>query len=93
MAHGVLLDWDGTFAHFGTGLPLPGAVDTIRKMVKAGAVIVITTQRSDDRQIREVMLKYGIPIQDVLLNFPSPRLLINDQGAEAINRVTDQPWM
>jgi hypothetical protein len=93
MPHGVLLDWDGTFAHFGTGIPLPGAVATIRKMIAAGAVIVVTTQRSDDRQIRETMLKYSIPIQEVVLNFPSPRLLINDAGAEAINRTTDQPWM
>ncbi len=96
----VFLDLDGTFFQHGTNIPLPGAVATCRVWGSKGHVIIITTLRSslseDEEQYLESLIGKpwnlkGIPLT-FLTGIPSPRIVINDEGAHRVNHKTNTPW-
>jgi hypothetical protein len=85
------IDLDGTFFKFGTQDPLPGAPEEIKRLEAEGHTIVWTTMRfmGDQklghaptiRKFREL----GIKAETVIWESPSPRIVVNDDGALAIN--------
>ncbi len=85
------IDLDGTTFYFGTDNFLPNARENLLKLIQEGHQIVFTTQRDDARSARSVLKKSGIDCV-ILTGVQSPRIVINDAGAHAINHVTDAPW-
>lgn len=85
------VDLDGTTFYFGTNVPLPNALETLRKWQRAGHQIVFTTLRSDVSDVRKVLIKAGLNCL-ILTDIQSPRVIINDDGAKAVEHVIDAPW-
>ncbi len=86
------IDLDGTFFVFGTNSPLPGAVETVSALLRQGHQVIFTTQRGE-RTSAELALKQLLKISvPVIADVASPRIVINDFGAVAINHPTNAPW-
>jgi hydroxymethylpyrimidine pyrophosphatase-like HAD family hydrolase len=85
------VDLDGTTFYFGTNTPLPNALENLRAALKAGHQIIFTTLRADVADIRKVLKKAGLDCM-IVTGVQSPRIVINDDGAQAINHPTDAPW-
>jgi hydroxymethylpyrimidine pyrophosphatase-like HAD family hydrolase len=85
------VDLDGTTFYFGTNNPLPNALENLREWQHAGHQIIFTTLRGDVSDIREVLIKAGLNCL-ILTDIQSPRVVINDDGAKAINHQKDAPW-
>lgn len=91
------IDLDGTFFLFGTQEPVPGAVETVKRLEAEGHKIIWATMRimSDQklgytatiRKFRE----FGIKSETILWECPSPRIVVNDDGADAVNHVRNKP--
>lgn len=97
------IDIDGTIIRW-DGQPIRSAVKTINTWYDAGHHIVITTYRgdriSDDthnghfgkkntiKELETIGLKYHV----ILFDCPSPRIVINDTGAAAIEHPVDTEW-
>lgn len=95
------IDIDGTILHTETEEPLGNVVSIINKWYDEGHVIVLTTLRGDlfkfphrlSKGMTESMLRrIGLKYHHILYNCPSPRVVINDDGAEAINHETNKEW-
>ena len=86
------IDLDGTFFQFGTNIPLPGAVDIIRGLLAQNHQIIFTTRRSDTEDVRPIMKKLFNEDLPVIPNVQSPRIVINDDGAGAINHPVNSSW-
>ncbi len=85
------IDLDGTVFYHGTNNPLPGAIDLLRSIRAGGHQLIFTTQRSDASSAQEALSEKGI-LGLFVTGVESPRILINDQGAKAINHPTDSAW-
>jgi hypothetical protein len=98
-----LIDIDGTIIRWSDDQPVENAVETINKWYDAGHRIIIITNRGshlgDDaperfkekptlRRLYELGLKY----HEIIWNSPSPRIVINDDGAAAIDHPRDTRW-
>ena len=96
------IDIDGTIVDRSTQRPLENAVEIINSLYDAGNTIILTTLRGEDwkedsrfsventmKMLREIRIKY----HHILWDIPSPRILINDSGAVAINHEPDTPWI
>lgn len=96
------IDIDGTIVDRSTQQPLENAVEIINSLYDAGNTIILTTLRGEDwkedsrfsientmKMLREIRIKY----HHILWDIPSPRILINDSGAVAINHEPDAPWV
>jgi hypothetical protein len=91
------IDLDGTFFKFGTQDPLPDAPEAIRQLEEKGHKIVWATMRvmSDQklgytatiRRFREL----GIKSETIVWECPSPRVVVNDDGARAVNHPRNGP--
>lgn len=90
----IIADLDGTTFSWGTNTFVPGAYERLRQFYDAGNEIVFMTQRDPVWNIQspEPMLKQLFPNCVVLFGITSPRILINDAGAFAVNHKTDAPW-
>jgi ribonucleotide monophosphatase NagD (HAD superfamily) len=93
----IFVDIDGTTMEWGTENFLPGALDELRRFREAGHQIIFTTQRKqDDRdfnmaKLRELIALY-FPESTILYHVTSPRIVMNDAGAIAINHPRDGVW-
>jgi hydroxymethylpyrimidine pyrophosphatase-like HAD family hydrolase len=85
------IDLDGTIFRFGTEEFLPNARESLLKLLQDGHQIVFTTLRGDAVEARKVLRKAGLNCI-ILTGVQSPRVVINDSGAHAIDHVTDAPW-
>jgi hypothetical protein len=104
LAMSCFLDIDGTIVHTDTEEPLPGAVKAINELYEKGAMIVLTTLRGDgyaeagygvrfSRTNTIKMLKrIGLKYHHIIWNCPSPRIVINDDGAKAVNHPKNSAW-
>ncbi len=93
------IDIDGTIVRWSDRKPIPSAVKTINEWYNAGHRIVITTKRGDwgdmsfsEATTRKELEEIGLKYHDILFNCPSPRVVINDHGAAAINHPVDADW-
>lgn len=97
------IDIDGTIIRWSDEKPIESAVKTINAWYDAGHRIVLTTMRGDRisdgpdcrfsvkntlAELEEIGLKY----HDILWDCPSPRVVINDAGAGAIDHPKDDEW-
>lgn len=90
-----IFDLDGTLVSFETHEPLPGAVETVNRLYDEGHRIIFTTRRGDlefaghayySRQATYSMLRLNeFKYHDIIFDVPSPRIVINDAGAYAVN--------
>ena len=101
-ARGTLfIDIDGTIVDHGTDEPLPGAVEKINEAYDRGYMIVLTTLRGSGwamqskyscpetlRLLKAIGLKYN----EIIWNCPRHRILINDEGAAAIQHPANGSW-
>lgn len=85
------VDLDGTTFYFGTNTPLPNALDNLRKAVNDGHQVIFTTLRTDISDAIKVLRAEGLDCM-ILTGVQSPRIVINDDGAQAVNHPTDAPW-
>ncbi|TFH51153.1 MAG: hypothetical protein E4H01_00845 [Lysobacterales bacterium] len=87
------IDLDGTVFYYGTNKFLPNAAENLRKLLSLGNQIIFTTYRSrrDSEGAAQVLVGAGLRCP-VLTDVASPRVVINDEGASAINHHTDAPW-
>ncbi len=89
------IDLDGTLFQFGTNELLPGALEELNRLKDNGDIIVLTTRRGDlefegheifgEHNTLCALEKLKIPYSQILFNLPSPRVVVNDSGAYAIN--------
>ncbi len=96
------IDIDGTIIRWSDRKPAENAVETVNAWYEAGHRIVLTTYRGDVigaeqpqfsvastiKDLEDIGLKY----HDILFDCPSPRIVINDGGAGAIDHPVDAPW-
>ncbi len=96
-----LLDFDGVFFCYGTMTPAQGAVEYVRRLKRQGNEIVFLTARktenNDPPQLgitatKERLEALGVPYDAVIEGLSSPRIVVNDEGAYAINHPKDAPW-
>ncbi len=96
------IDIDGTIIRWSDRKPAENAVETVNAWYEAGHRIVLTTYRGDVigqdqprfsvastiKDLEDIGLKY----HDILFDCPSPRIVINDGGAGAIDHPVDAAW-
>jgi hypothetical protein len=94
------IDLDGTLLELGTNRLLPGALEFVREARARGHQIVLTTLRSDQwprdhvlnsEHTVESLAQLGVEYDEILFGLESPRILVNDGGAVAYERVTNAP--
>lgn len=92
----LIADLDGTVFSWGTNQFLPGAYEELCKFYAKGNELIFVTQRDNPRFMFlpdvENYLKTIFPHCVVIFGVSSPRILINDAGAMAINHPKDAPW-
>ena len=91
----IFCDLDGTLFFWGTDKFLPGAAEHLTKWQAKGHQIIFTTQRSggapgQDSTVKK--LQEYFPGCLVFYGIDSPRIVINDAGAAAINHRTNESW-
>lgn len=92
------VDIDGTLVSWGSSTPLPGAVEQLGAAYRKGHQIIFTTQRPevtaefDNKAIRRLIDSFA-PGSLIIWGVTSPRIVINDQGAIAINHPQNAPWV
>ena len=97
------IDLDGTIFKHGTNDLLPGAQELLDAIVKKGGQIIFTTYRGDKNfpghriysreKAMEGIRCLRVPYVDVLFDIDSPRIVINDGGAYAVNHESNSGWM
>lgn len=86
------VDLDGTFFRYGTNTPLPGAVHELRLMLQRGHQVIFTTAREKAGDAKRVLRELGFEDCLLLGGVQSPRVVVNDAGAFAVNHEMDAPW-
>ena len=87
------IDLDGTVFYYGTNKFLPNAAENLRELLSLGNQIIFTTHRSRRDSDGAVQVLVGAGLRcPILSNIESPRIVINDDGASAINHPKDAPW-
>ena len=90
------IDFDGVFFKYGTMFPTDNAVQTINKLFEQGNKIYFMTLRkyknNDDEALNlynteEVLRNLNVKYHGIIEDIPSPRIIINDEGAVAINHI------
>lgn len=102
----LFVDIDGTLLHQSTEEPLPFAVEKLNAAYDKGYMVILTTMRGGDskvsggdnypqipchltvKQLKEIGIKY----HTIIWNCPSPRIVINDEGAMAYSHPVDGSW-
>lgn len=96
-------DLDGTLVAYHTSSWLPGVVDRLTDLSRAGHQLYIMTMRERDRDAgtawsvehTEVLLQTLPFAVSLLLNVASPRVLVDDTKPEAVLATTNNPteWL
>ncbi len=89
-----VVDLDGTLFKYGTNIPVDGALQYLADLKANEHQIVITTLRSNNNTLNEQItidaLKYHqIQYDHIVFGVSSPRILINDDGARAVEVIRD----
>ncbi len=91
----AIVDLDGTIVEYGTNKFLDGALHNLHKFVNRGNQVVFITAREDyypgSEEIQEELAK-EFPKSVIIWGSSSPRILVNDEGAVAINHQTDDAF-
>lgn len=94
------IDLDGTIFRHGSNELLPGARERIDYIIESGGQIIFVTRRGREFEGHPVYNKestlkalkeLNIPYRDILFDVPSPRIIVNDDGCQAINVTTNAP--
>ena len=94
------LDLDGTLFSHGTNELLPGARELLDELQRRGHQVVFTTYRSssfalgeplNDQATLKALADLGIEYHGIVFGVRSPRVLVNDDGASAFERTTNEP--
>ena len=96
------IDLDGCIFFHGTNEIIPGANELLEQIIKNNGDIIFTTYRGDKNfknhsiyskegclnGIRMLKIKY----KEIIFDVDSPRIIINDSGAFAINHNKNDTW-
>ena len=93
-----LIDLDGTFFYHGTNDVTPGGMDIVNDVKRNGDKLYFITARKEDNEpphlnleaTRAALNLLSIDYELIVGNMPSPRVLVNDEGAVAANVSTDE---
>ncbi len=94
----LVCDLDGCTFLWGTNTFVDGAYDELKKFSDAGGRLVFITQRDSNMEWAmplaktELYLRSLFPGCVVLFGYTSPRIIMNDAGAAAINHPSNAPW-
>lgn len=83
---GIDFDWtvasNSNFPDYIPGEPLPGAIESLRKLNDMGYKITIHTARpwADYSNIEEYCAYYDIPVRRIICGKPLLRFMIDDKG-------------
>ncbi len=94
----LISDLDGTIFDWGTEKFLPGAHEELARFCSVdGNQLIFVTQRSSQNWSEplsrtELYLKRFFPGCVVIFGISSPRILVNDAGAVAINHPKNSAW-
>ncbi len=89
------VDLDGSALKWGTNDFVPGAYERLKKFYDEGGDLIFTTQRDSVISAllpTEKFLKGLFPNCMILYGISSPRAIINDEGAVAINHKKNAAW-
>ncbi|SMP70481.1 ADP-ribosylglycohydrolase [Neorhodopirellula lusitana] len=95
-----LLDFDGVFFRYGTMEPIEGAVDYVNDLKSQGHKVIFLTARqryqNDPEHLtvektEQVLASLGVAFDSIVDGVSSPRVLVNDEGAFAINHPLNSP--
>lgn len=93
-------DLDGVVFEYETLIPLEGAVECINRLKNEGHQIIITTARKVNyvsrpdisiEATRQKLIEIGVKFDSIIPEVCSPRIVINDEGAYAINHPKNKP--
>lgn len=94
------IDFDGVFFKYGTMFPTDGAIELVNDLFNNGHKIYFMTLRkyenNDDEALNlhkteEVLKTLNVKYHGIIEDIPSPRIIINDEGATAINHIRNSP--
>ncbi len=91
----LFCDLDGTAVFWGTSTFVPGAYEQLKAFHDSGNELIFTTMRgrfTEGFAPVEPMLQQLFPGCRILFDITSPRIVINDAGAIAINHPRDAAW-
>jgi hypothetical protein len=97
----VFLDIDGTVIDWQTGKPVANAVETVNQWKRMGIQIILTTRRGNawpmgspfcPQETQRMLDGIGLEYDHIVYDIHSPRLVINDEGAEAIHHPASTDW-
>ncbi len=95
-----LLDFDGVFFRYGTMEPVEGAIEYVADLKSNGhRVIFLTARRRGENdpphltveKTEQALARLGIEYDDIIEGVTSPRVLVNDEGALAIEHPRNTP--
>ena len=88
------IDLDGTVFYFGTNTFLPNAADNLRRLAGDGNQVIFTTLRDAQGadEARQALESEGLGRCPIITGVESPRIVINDEGAKAVNHPRNAPW-
>lgn len=93
-----IFDIDGVVFYKGTNKPNKGAIESIKYLISQGNTVIFITKRNQInydnpklnlKQTKDTFKEIGLGQIKIIDNIPSPRYLINDEGAHAINLQTN----
>ncbi len=94
------IDFDGVFFEYGTMNPTEHAVDHVNNLIKEGHQVIFTTNRTHEgnkpehlnvHETKAVLGALNVKYIDIVGGLSSPRIVINDEGAVAVNHKRDNP--
>jgi histidinol phosphatase-like enzyme len=97
----LFIDIDGTIISSESGEPLSQAVEKINKAHADGYLIILTTLRGawfapdsiySTTETLRLLKSIGLIYDHIIWDCPSPRKIINDDGAAAINHPRNSGW-
>lgn len=90
-----IIDLDGTTFHWGTDTFLPNAEEKLKVIHDKGHQIIFVTARESmtkESVYTQRLLKDKFPKCQIIFEISSPRIVINDEGAYAVNNKKDWSW-
>ena len=95
-----IFDLDGVFFYYGTMKPVSGAVELVSDLRNQGHSIVFMTARRRKKndpphltieKTERALSALGVEYDALVEGVGSPRIVINDEGAIAVNHIRDAP--
>ncbi len=91
----LIADIDGTVFKYGTTEFVDNALQELTEIVENGGQIVFITAREKNwpgaKSVKTKLMR-EFPEAVIVWGSPSPRVIINDEGARAINHSTNAKW-